>query len=56
MIIINALLILNQLMTPNEKIDDEDGHYIVTEDMHIGDRCESYLSHEPEHHSHQALC
>lgn len=27
-------------MTTHEKIDDDDGHYIVTEDMPIGDRCE----------------
>lgn len=26
-------------MTSHENIDDEDGHYIVTEDMPIGDRC-----------------
>ena len=26
-------------MTTNEKVDDEDGHYIVTEDMCIGGRC-----------------
>ncbi len=26
-------------MTPHEKIDDEDGHYIVVEDTPIGDRC-----------------
>ena len=32
---------LLQTITPHEKIDDEDGHYIVTEDMPIGDRCES---------------
>ena len=25
----------------HEKIDDDDGHYIVTEDMPIGPRCES---------------
>ncbi len=31
-------------MTPHEKIDDEDGHYIVIEDTPIGDRCGSPLA------------
>lgn len=34
-------LTLEKTMTTHEKIDDDDGHYIVTEDMPIGDRCES---------------
>lgn len=29
-----------QNVTTHEKIDDDDGHYIVTEDMPIGERCE----------------
>lgn len=34
------MLTLEQTVTPHDKIDDDDGHYIVTEDMPIGDRCE----------------
>ena len=37
-------------MTSHEKIDDDDGHYIVTEDMPIGDRCESFFEFaDPQH-------
>lgn len=28
-----------QTMTGQQKIDDEDGHYIVTSDTDLGDRC-----------------
>lgn len=34
------MLTLEKTVTTHEKIDDDDGHYIVTEDMPIGDRCE----------------
>lgn len=34
------MLTLKKTVTTHEKIDDDDGHYIVTEDMPIGDRCE----------------
>jgi len=34
-----TLLMPQQTVTINDKIDDEDGHYIVTEDTPIGDRC-----------------
>lgn len=37
----NSILTLEKTVTTHEKIDDDDGHYIVTEDMPIGDRCES---------------
>lgn len=30
---------VRQIATPHEKIDDEDGHYVVVEDTPIGDRC-----------------
>ena len=33
-------------MTGQHKIDDEDGHYIVTPDTDLGDRCKSL------HHLH----
>lgn len=37
-------------MTTHEKIDDDDGHYIVTEDMPIGDRCEIFFEiADPQH-------
>lgn len=26
-------------MTAHQKIDDDDGHYIVTPDVDLGDRC-----------------
>ncbi len=35
---------VGQTVTPHEKIDDEDGHYVVIEDTPIGDRCESTLA------------
>lgn len=37
------MLILSQTVTTHEKVDDDDGHYIVTEDMSIGDRCECLI-------------
>ena len=36
-----GMLTLEKTVTTHEKIDDDDGHYIVTEDMPIGDRCET---------------
>ena len=35
------MLTSEKTVTTHEKIDDDDGHYIVTEDMPIGDRCET---------------
>ena len=37
----------HQNLTANENIDDEDGHYRVTEDMPIGDRCRFILHFRP---------
>ena len=33
-------LIYFKIVTAQHKIDDEDGHYIVTPDTDLGDRCE----------------
>ena len=33
-------------MTSHQKIDDDDGHYIVTPDTDLGDRCKSFFDHE----------
>lgn len=35
-------------MTSQQKIDDEDGHYIVTPDTDLGDRCESSVGILPQ--------
>ena len=43
---VKTLLRPNQVVTTHDKIDDDDGHYIVTEDMPIGDRCEFPLGNE----------
>ena len=48
------LLTLEKNVTTHEKIDDDDGHYIVTEDMLIGDRCEC-LRQEGIHHPERVL-
>ena len=45
-----AMLTREKTVTSHEKIDDDDGHYIVTEDMPIGDRCENFFeSADPQH-------
>ena len=31
-------------MTRDHKVDDEDGHYIVNPETHLGDRCKTYPS------------
>lgn len=40
----NVIVDNKQTVTPHEKIDDDDGHYMVIEDTPIGDRCESPLA------------
>ena len=50
------MLTLDQTVTLHEKIDDDDGHYIVTEDMPIGDRCESLFGNAIWLHRQYANC
>lgn len=40
--IMMRILTFEETVTTHEKIDDDDGHYIVTEDMPIGERCECF--------------